>query len=53
MSSWLFRSVLLASRGRLTKILDAAAAVIRNPERTLFLGIYLPDFLAAADPVGA
>jgi len=40
------------SRERLTNSLDAAAAVVRNPQRTLFLGVYLPDYLAAADPVG-
>jgi len=40
------------SRSRLTNILAAAAAVVRNPQRTLFLGVYLPDFIAATDPVG-
>lgn len=40
------------SRERLANILDAAAAVVHNPDRTLFLGVYLPDFVHAADPVG-
>lgn len=40
------------SRSRLTNILAAAAAVVRNPQRTLFLGVYLPDYLAADDAVG-
>ncbi|MBN8625809.1 MAG: replication-relaxation family protein [Planctomycetes bacterium] len=40
------------SRDRLTNILDAAASIVRNPERTLFLGVYLPDFVNASNPVG-
>jgi hypothetical protein len=40
------------SRERLANILDAAATVVRNPERTLFLGVYLPEYIGAADPVG-
>lgn len=38
------------SRERLTNILNAAALVVRNPGRTLFLGVYLPDYVAASDP---
>jgi len=40
------------SRERLVNILDAAATVVRYPERTLFLGVYLPDYVNALDPVG-
>jgi hypothetical protein len=40
------------SRERVKNILTAAATLVRNPQRTLFLGVYLPDFLNAADPVG-
>lgn len=40
------------SRSRLTNILAAAAAIVRNRDRTLFLGVYLPDYLNASDPVG-
>ncbi|MBL9084980.1 MAG: replication-relaxation family protein [Planctomycetales bacterium] len=39
------------SRERLKNILDAAAGVVRNQDRTLFLGIYLADYVHAADPV--
>ncbi len=39
------------SRERLTNILTAAATVVRNPDRTLFLGVYLSDYLQADDPV--
>ena len=34
------------SRDRLTHILDLAAAHARNPQRSLFYGVYLPDYLA-------
>jgi len=40
------------SRQRLTHILDTAASVVRNPERTLFLGVYLPDYVQSVDPIG-
>jgi hypothetical protein len=40
------------SRDRVTHILDAAASIVRNPQRTLFLGVFLTDFVTAADPVG-
>ena len=40
------------SRERLVNILAAAVTVMRNLERTLFLGVYLPDYVNAADPVG-
>lgn len=39
------------SRQRLANILDAATMIVRNPERTLFLGVYLPDYVNAVDPV--
>jgi protein involved in plasmid replication-relaxation len=39
------------SRERLANILNAAATVVRNPERTLFLGVYLPDYVNACDPI--
>jgi len=37
------------SRARLDNILDAAAGLVRNRQRTLFVGVYLPDYLAAVD----
>jgi hypothetical protein len=40
------------SRERVTNILDAAVTAVRNIDRTLFLGIHLPDYLDASDPVG-
>lgn len=37
------------SRERCHNILTAAARLVRNPLRTLFYGVYLPDYLAEAD----
>ncbi len=39
------------SRERLTHILDAAASIVHNPGRTLFLGVYLSDYVNANDPL--
>jgi hypothetical protein len=39
------------SRERLVHILDAAASIVRVAERTLFLGVYLADYVNAVDPV--
>lgn len=41
------------SRARLNNILDAAAGVVRLPQRTLFVGVHLPDFLACDDAARA
>lgn len=48
------RVVFVASRSRerLKNILNAAANVVRNPHRTLFLGVYLRDYVNANDPLG-
>jgi hypothetical protein len=40
------------SRARLDNIMGAAAGLMRNPLRTLFIGSYLPPYLAADDAVG-
>lgn len=40
------------SRKRCRNILDAVGRGVRNPQRTLFYGVYLPDYLAAIDAVG-
>lgn len=40
------------SRARLQNIMDAAARIARNPQRTLFIGGYLPDYLATVDAAG-
>ncbi|HZZ26990.1 MAG TPA: replication-relaxation family protein [Pirellulales bacterium] len=40
------------SRARLNNIMDAAARMARNPQRTLFIGAYLPDYLATVDAAG-
>lgn len=37
------------SRARLDNIMSAAARLVRNPQRTLFIGTYLPDFQLSAD----
>jgi hypothetical protein len=37
------------SRERRDHILQAAKSLIRNPQRSLFYGVYLDDFLAVAD----
>ncbi|HUY33169.1 MAG TPA: replication-relaxation family protein [Pirellulales bacterium] len=37
------------SRARLDNILNAAAQLVRNPLRTLFIGTYLLDYLATTD----
>lgn len=41
------------SRQRMLNILAAARGIVRNPDRALIYGIYLPDFLGAADPLTA
>jgi len=45
--------VLTNSADRLLHILAAAVQLIRNPQRTLFYGVRLQDYLAAADPLCA
>jgi len=40
------------SRPRLQHILDAAAALVKNPQRSLFYGVHLDDYLSHADAVG-
>lgn len=46
-----FRVLILTtrSRERLTHILTAAARFVSNPQRRLFLGAYLPEYLAHED----
>ena len=39
------------SRERVTHILDLAGTLVRNPQRSLFYGISLPEYLAAAEPL--
>jgi hypothetical protein len=41
------------SRARLDNILDAAAAAVRVPQRTLFVGVHLPEYLACDDAARA
>lgn len=41
------------SRDRLRHVLDAAAALTQNPNRSLFYGIHLPDYLQESDAVCA
>jgi len=41
------------SRERVLSILDAAASLVRNPNRSLIYGIYLPDYLALTNPLTA
>jgi hypothetical protein len=40
------------SRSRLRNIMDAAARLVRNGQRTLFIGTYLHDFLNCTDAAG-
>ncbi len=40
------------SRDRLTHILDLAGRVMRNPQRTVFVGIALDEYLNSDDPSG-
>lgn len=40
---------LTRSRARLDSILNAAAKLARNPTRTVFIGTFLPDYLATSD----
>jgi len=39
------------SRDRMLHILDAAATLVRNPNRSLIYGVYLPDYLASHAPL--
>lgn len=39
------------SRERLDHILDAAAALVRNQQRSLFCGVFLDDYLAEPDAI--
>ena len=39
------------SRERLDHILEAARALQRNPRRSLFYGVYLPDYLEQSDAI--
>lgn len=39
------------SRDRMLNILDAAKLLVRNPDRSLIYGIYLPEYLALDDPL--
>ena len=41
------------SKSRLVHILDAAARFAKNVDRTLFLGVHLPEYLAAKGAVTA
>ena len=41
------------SRDRLTHILDLASRVMRNPQRTVFVGVTLDEYLNSDDPCGA
>ena len=41
------------SRDRLTHILDLAGRVMRNPQRTVFVGVALNEYLNSDDPCGA
>ncbi|MBC8113354.1 MAG: hypothetical protein H7062_03175, partial [Candidatus Saccharimonas sp.] len=41
------------SRDRLTHILDLAGQVMRNPQRTVFVGVALDEYLNSDDPCGA
>jgi hypothetical protein len=48
-----FRVLIVATRSseRVRHILEAASTLVRNPHRSLFYGVYLPAYLAAADPL--
>lgn len=48
-----FRVLVVSTRGggRVRHILELAGELMRNPQRTLFLGISLPEYLATADPL--
>lgn len=50
-----FRVLIVHTRGgeRLDHILRTAAALLRNPQRSLFLGVELAAFLQVADPLAA
>lgn len=45
--------VSIESQARVEHILRAAAALVRNPERSLFYGVSLPAYLAEPDPLRA
>lgn len=39
------------SRERLDRILEAAALIVRNPQRSLFYGVHFDDYLAGTEPL--
>lgn len=50
-----FRVVVVTtrSRERMAHLLGAAAVLVRNAKRSLFVGVYLPEFLATSQPLTA